>query len=727
MAVRRLVLPELTVLVLAVGISVRTGAAPAAAEVAQMRALRRQAAWRQRRLVFNNDGDDHLLKGAVSVKAFLAKRSTPLIGSQVDTVVYCTSRPFGMFTHNTQVGDVFRTVEGFSAGRNIVPELIEQGTDPLACMSEFCRSNGLEIIWSMRMNDTHDAGHSPSRPHYYFSSFKREHPECLIGSLDSRPLLGAWNAVNYARQEVCNFAFRVFEEIASGYDIDGIELDFFRHLIFFRSVALGGEASDEEREMMTGLVRRTRTMLDQVGRERGKPLLLTVRTPDSAGYCHAIGLNLERWLAEGLVDVLVAGGDFRLNPRAVAVDLGHRHGVPVWCDHDINVRYQQAGAFNRNSIETLRARASESWQSGADALYFFNWFNPRHAMWRELGDPEGLRTLPKTYFANVMGQSGWRTAEIALRGGLRFLTLTRPHAGSPVRLADGRPLVVPLTLGREFDGPEAPSATGHVLAGAGELRIAVNGQSLAALVRSDGWRWFSVPAGILRAGTNELTLSCPPEAATVGDRWDVDIPATVLLRPGHGVPWSINGSSPRTVREVQGEVLLIADRGNERGDYTYLAHNWQAAPDVEAVAELTVKVVSGRNGIIVANGVREEMLWLEPGRVFAERAQLSADIDLSDDFHTCRITVCGENLRVEIDGKLLLRADGLYTRTAAGGRNTLCFGAATSPMLGEALWRHVRLRAGKPGCRVYDVVLSTRPTDAEPPRKAIDLGAPQRQ
>ena len=158
MTVRTWGLHVLAGLVLGGMVTARTGAAPAAEEGAQMRALRRQAAWRKRRLVFNNDGDDHLLNGAVSVEAFLAKRSTPLIGSQVDTVVYCTSRPFGMFTHNTRVGDVLRTVEGFAAGRNIVPELIEQGTDPLACMIEFCRGNGLEVIWSMRMNDTHDAG-----------------------------------------------------------------------------------------------------------------------------------------------------------------------------------------------------------------------------------------------------------------------------------------------------------------------------------------------------------------------------------------------------------------------------------------------------------------------------------------------------------------------------------------------------------------------------------------
>ena len=101
MTVRTWGLQVLAGVVLGGMVTARTGAAPVAGKGAQMWALRRQAAWRKRRLVFNNDGDDHLLRGAVSVEAFLAKRSTPLIGSQVDTVVYCTSRPFGMFTHNT--------------------------------------------------------------------------------------------------------------------------------------------------------------------------------------------------------------------------------------------------------------------------------------------------------------------------------------------------------------------------------------------------------------------------------------------------------------------------------------------------------------------------------------------------------------------------------------------------------------------------------------------------
>ena len=60
------------------------------------------------------------------------------------------------------------------------------------------------------------------------------------------------------------------------------------------------------------------------------PLLISVRVPDSVGFCRAIGLDLERWLAEDLIDMLVVGGYFRLQPWEESVALGHRYGVPVY-------------------------------------------------------------------------------------------------------------------------------------------------------------------------------------------------------------------------------------------------------------------------------------------------------------------------------------------------------------------------------------------------------------
>ena len=97
----------------------------------------------------------------VTANEVLRHRTLPLLGSQVDSIFYCTlSSGFGLFTHNTKVGEVFNKKVGI-VPYNITRELIDKGTDPLQIMVEFCRKNGIEIFWSMRMNDTHDVSHKP--------------------------------------------------------------------------------------------------------------------------------------------------------------------------------------------------------------------------------------------------------------------------------------------------------------------------------------------------------------------------------------------------------------------------------------------------------------------------------------------------------------------------------------------------------------------------------------
>ncbi|MDP7206177.1 MAG: hypothetical protein QGH11_11435, partial [Pirellulaceae bacterium] len=55
-----------------------TGGRPLEAmERAALGAARRDAGRIRRRVIFNNDGDDHLLRGEASVEAFLAARTTP--------------------------------------------------------------------------------------------------------------------------------------------------------------------------------------------------------------------------------------------------------------------------------------------------------------------------------------------------------------------------------------------------------------------------------------------------------------------------------------------------------------------------------------------------------------------------------------------------------------------------------------------------------------------------
>ncbi|MBT3377186.1 MAG: family 10 glycosylhydrolase [Lentisphaerae bacterium] len=666
---------------------------------------RRELAHKPRRIVFNNDGDDHIAAGPATKEAFLKARLSPLRGSHVDTVVYCTSRPFGMYTHATQVGDVLVDPMARGDRRNIVQELLQAGTDPLALAVEFCRESDMEILWTMRMNDCHDTSHSPDTPHVYFSSFKKEHPEWLLGTKANRPRIGNWTAVDFAQPEVSEFVCKVIEDVVARYDVDGVELDFFRHLVYFRSVAAGGEATSDERRVLTGMVRNVRTILDRRATQLGRPLLLTARTPDNPAYCRTIGIDLERWLEAGLLDVWVAGGDFRLNARQSSVELGRKHDVPVWCDLDPSIRSDNSGPFNRNAIESLRARALGAWAAGASSVYLFNWFNPHHPLWRELGDPALLRGRPRTYFANVMGRSGYLTEDSALADGGRFRQIVAPHPADPGRVPAGAPLDVLFELGEQPQ--EDIVASCHVLAGGAEtLSATLGGADLGNGRRSGAWRMFDVPAALLGSPTRTLSLRTTSSTRPDEGTWDVDTDPASLLSPGAGTdaPWNLGRGSPRTHRELIDGDLLIADRGTERGDYLYVSLGWMADPRKPAVVEVTAKVMSGKSGIIVANGEYEEKIWLSSDHAAAESAKLHLPVAATDGYHVYRIELVGDTISLAVDGKRA--TEGKIAQRAHAGRNTLAFGASTSGTLGEARWRRVRCRTGSGGAVVYDVVLT---------------------
>jgi hypothetical protein len=371
---------------------------------AEARALARA---RPRRLLFNNDGGGDTRVPSQPLpkpRDFLPIRVAPMAGTHVDTIVFdTTSGTFNRFAHRTQVAEMFFQREG-RYQHNILPDLAPLGTDSLRVVTEHCRATGQEVFWTMRMNDTHDSSNPLLIP-----KLKVDHPEWLMGTKDQPPKRGTWSAVDYARPEIRDLARRVIAETAANYDLDGIALDFWRHPVYFRSTAAEQPATEAERALMTQLLRDIRADLDAAARRRSHPILLAVKTPDSASYCREIGLDLERWLAEGLVDFHVPGGYFQLNQWTESVALARRHGVKIYaCLPESRVR-EAGAAKERGSLETLRARALAAWAAGVDGIEMFNHFDPKSPLWRELGDPALLRTLPKTYFASVQGASQGRS------------------------------------------------------------------------------------------------------------------------------------------------------------------------------------------------------------------------------------------------------------------------------------------------------------------------------
>jgi hypothetical protein len=687
-------------------------------QLEDLRRTRRELAQRQRRIIMNNDGCDVLYfpKGEkATVEGFLAKRTTPLAGTHVDAIAFCpTSSGFSYFTHNTKVGTVL-TRSGHEFGiqpdtRNIAQELIDLGTDCLQAVIRFGHEHGMEVFWSMRMNDTHDVAHRPEKPYFLFPPLKSEHPEWLVGDHVKRTPHGRWSSVDYARPEIRDLAFGFIEEVCRGYDLDGVELDFFRHLCYFKSTALGGTASDEERDMMTDLIRRVRKMTEQAGIERGRPILVAVRVPDSVGFCKDMGFDIECWMREGLVDMLITTCYFRLNPWEYSVELGHKYGVPVYpCLSDSRVRGETR--FRRSSVASYRGRAMNAWVAGADGLHLFNHFDPNAEIWREIGDPETLLAMDKLYFVNVRDGDPHNF----LANGREYRTVPVFGPSHPQLVSASEPVKLEIVIGDDIPETQRrghkPDIKLHLEAPGiqkvEQLRAKMNGTELTDGVLNDYWVDYPVPVASVRRGKNQVEIAAEPSALEPGD-WSILYDAG--RKPGR--PWNRDRGSERTDEEIADGALFIADRGEVSGDYLYYRYPWGADPDGEAVVEARAKVKSGSSFIIVTNGVSGERLGLWPDRIeLFHHSNLQYKMDTTGDFHLYRMELKGHDLRVYVDGELRIDAAGSLKPRSGYSRNEVAFGAANSGMLGEAYWDDVKARASGLAC--HDLVVSVS-YDKEP-------------
>ncbi len=403
---------------------------------------RKKARWRRRRIIYNNDGDDvkevknchemhwqFMTRSGKELKDdVLNARTAPLAGTQVDSHWYSTCTSGLTFTHHTKLGGFY--------GKGISQELVDQyGHDNLKIQTDFCHENDLESFWSMRMNDTHDAHPQGYRAEYHgLAPFKQQHSQCIMGKPDdfekyAKGPKHSWTSLDFSYPEVREHIFELIREVCQGYDVDGVELDFFRAPVFFPPSMEGLPVKEQHLEFMTDLVRRLRKMIDEVSRQRGRPLLLAARVPFTVEDARFIGLDIEKWLAEDLLDLIIAGGLpnwMMIESFREMVDLGHRHEVPVypsiewaswhhWAFLDLGaaehrtfqswVKTLYGGHPNdldkpcyitvwnswSGTAAIWRGAAMNLWNAGADGIYIFNGFHSTSTdRWREIGDPEML-------------------------------------------------------------------------------------------------------------------------------------------------------------------------------------------------------------------------------------------------------------------------------------------------------------------------------------------------
>ena len=475
-----------------------------------------QAVHRQRRIIYNNDGDDITGGVRVTPDEYLSRRMEHLAGTQVDsifwspgvtTVVTFPSRVAE--TYDKLIPDTVKPPQRPALARDNVRGFRQAGRDPLTMTVDFCHQNDMELFLSHRMNDSHDAHVLP----WEFSHFKRDHPSCLFGRKGDNHRFGmesprfVWSGLDYEIPDVRDYIFRILEDACQRYDLDGLELDWLKVPMFFRPTLDRKPVQAKHVGIMNDFVRRVRAMTRRVEKQRGRPLLLCCRVPRTVRHGLAVGLDLTTWLKQDLVDMLTVGGGYV--PMAMASEvqelsvLAHQYAVPVYpC---ISNSGMQRGL---SSVEAWRGAAMNSWRAGADGIYIFNFFpetaNPRFS---QLGSLETLKGKDKIYAVDCWtAVFGWHTKALCLDGRL------------PVELPNDRPVRVWLPVGENIvaNAPSGESINARIrlrmrrLSSDDQVTVRLNGQPLQAVSASKSsagqpaTRWVEFPTdpAFVRPGDN---------------------------------------------------------------------------------------------------------------------------------------------------------------------------------------------------------------------------------
>ena len=336
---------------------------------------------RTRRVLYNFDGDSCLStkaggKGPVPVNVEDVKRLIEEVAyeeSQVDTILVCVNAQ--VMYYPTKVGTMRGTLSTAEERAKWpasekqrfenLKAFFDSGVDPYAVMLAEAKRRGREALLTFRMNDDHGND-------FLQTQFQVDHSEWALGTEQYR----GKGALDFGRDEVRDYTFRLIEEAVKRYDCDGIELDFNRFPRFFK------DGTTEERvTKMNSLVERVRGLLDDVGRERGRRLVLSVRPPSNFGNppptpetARALGCDVPAWAKHGWVD-FVAVSEFLFERGDLPIDQWKQAitTVPVYG----GIECTRGGGQKNLTAEEYRAAATQLQPKKSDGVYLFNFFTSR--------------------------------------------------------------------------------------------------------------------------------------------------------------------------------------------------------------------------------------------------------------------------------------------------------------------------------------------------------------
>ena len=268
-------------------------------------------------IIYNWDGAPHgHHEVPQTMEQFLGSMYAPLEDTQVGANFWCIGEHVARYgsevleTLGEHVERQYHSAHAYTFDENVLA-MIERGEDPQAAAIERGRELGMHVYASVRMNDNHFNGLQvedlATSRHGSITQMRRDHPEWVLG--DGAP--SDWFALswNMAVPEVRRHRFEHVRELCERWDWDGVELDWQRH-----GYHLHKDYGYKMRYVLTDLQRSIRQATDRIAEERGRPFYVAARVSGTLEMCKRIGYDIETWVDEGLVDILIPAASSGTDP-----------------------------------------------------------------------------------------------------------------------------------------------------------------------------------------------------------------------------------------------------------------------------------------------------------------------------------------------------------------------------------------------------------------------------
>ena len=409
-----------------------------------------------------------------------------------------------------------------------VAELMAQGTDVLHLACEEGRKAGVIVLGGMRMSDAHHGNRwKAESDNPLFAQFVMDHPEwCNTWGDGSRDA-----TLNYAVPEVRAHRLQILREMATNYDIDGVELDWMR---WCRHFPHGHQR--EYSDVLTDFVHQVRTMLDQVAQKKKvERIILGHRVSVTIDECLNIGCDVETWARKGYadflapMDFLLADLNLRTDEFVTAVKGTGCLVYPGFGQPRYSYDEMYEGVRMR-SLDMFRALAHNFYAWGADGGSCFNmylWQSAQQEFYSQaieiLSDPKKALAGPRHYLYLPVWKGHGGGVGPTGRHNAQALTFDADSVGKrqafTFRMGDGRKgeKLRGLLRFRIYDAtPED------------EFVIGLNGASIASeklnvecQPEGETWEEPSGPNGLPRAGMPENFKDSAPFSWPANVRFDV--------------------------------------------------------------------------------------------------------------------------------------------------------------------------------------------------------------